>query len=92
MSIVNDRKEFAAQLDAARRSLHLSIRDVARIAGVPTATAQGWLSGRHFPVAALRRKYLLMVEELGLIGQIPPRLWDEPRSRGFQEEPSRVAG
>lgn len=50
---------------------------MARIAGVPAATAQGWLNGRHFPVPALRPNYLRMVERLGLTDQVPADLWDE---------------
>lgn len=71
------RKAFAAQLDAARRSRRLTIRDIGRIADVPTPTAQGWLNGKHFPVPALRPNYLRVVEELGLTDQLPAELWQE---------------
>lgn len=71
------RQEFAAVIDSSRRSQHLSIRDMARVAGVHAATAQGWLNGRHFPVPALRPNYLRMVERLGLSDQVPEGLWDE---------------
>ncbi len=71
------RTAFAAQLDAARRSRRLTIRDIGRIADVPTPTAQGWLNGKHFPVPALRPNYLRVVEELGLTDQLPAELWQE---------------
>lgn len=75
--------EFAVKLNQARLSRGLSIRAVARIAGVPSATAQGWLSGKHFPVSALRPQYLKVVEELGLIDDLPESLafdtWHEIR-------------
>ena len=71
------RRNFASILDEARRKRHLSIRDAARIAEVPTATMQGWLNGKHFPVPALRRNYLRIVEELGLSAEAPADLWDD---------------
>ena len=77
VSSTSSRQEFAAVIDSSRRMQHLSIRDMARIAGVPAATAQGWLNGRHFPVPALRPNYLRMVERLGLTDQVPEGLWDE---------------
>ena len=38
---------------------------------------QGWLNGKHFPVPALRRNYLRIVEELGLSAEAPADLWDD---------------
>lgn len=70
------RQEFAALVNETRTRQHLSIRAVARIAGVPSATAQGWLNGRHFPTPALRRNYLELVEHLGLSDAVPEDLWD----------------
>lgn len=71
------RSDFAAVLDESRRARHLSIRQVARIADVPPATAQGWLSGKHFPTPALRPEYLRLVAELGLTDRIPDDLFDD---------------
>ncbi|MGV8907397.1 MAG: helix-turn-helix domain-containing protein [Propionicimonas sp.] len=69
------RSELARLIDRARLDRHLSIRSAARIAGVPAATAQGWLAGRHFPTPALRPKFLLLVEALGLTERLHPALW-----------------
>jgi WD40 repeat protein len=69
--------EFAQRINAERVARKLSIRAVAKIAGVPAATAQGWLSGEHFPVAALRPQYLKVVDELELRNQIPIDLWGD---------------
>lgn len=77
MATSASRREFAALLDDARRERHLSIRAAARVADVPAATVQGWLNGRHFPVAALRPNYLRLVDALGLSGQVPADLWSE---------------
>lgn len=61
---------------------HLSIRAVARVAGVPTATAQGWLNGRHVPAPALRGTFLDLVDTLGLTTELPDDLWDGRAASG----------
>lgn len=71
------RRDFAALVDRTRRRRHRSIRDLAKLAGVPATTMQGWLSGKHFPVPALRENYLRMVAELELTDQLPQELWDD---------------
>lgn len=67
--------DFACLVNTARLERHLSIRAVARIANVPATTAQGWLSGDHFPTPALRPNYLALVDHLGLADQLPDDLW-----------------
>lgn len=67
-------RDFARRVNEARLSRHLSIRAVARLAGVPTTTAQGWLSGEHLPSAALRGHYLRLVSLLGLMSELPDEL------------------
>ncbi|MGC3953505.1 MAG: hypothetical protein QM804_04515 [Propionicimonas sp.] len=84
MNAASPRARFAALLDAERRTQHLSIRDVARLADVPPATAQGWLSGKHLPVPALRRNYLRIVDRLGLGDHLPGDLWDDTWSGGSE--------
>ena len=87
---VSIRTEFAARINEVRRSQHLSISDVAKLANVPRATAQGWLNGRHLPTPALRAQYLGMVDRLGLAAEVPEGLWldewarIEPRLRSGQ--------
>ena len=76
MTSAQRQRDFAALLDTARRARHLSIRDAARIAKVPTPTMQGWLSGRHLPMPALRPAFLHFVAVLGLDAEIPDDLWD----------------
>lgn len=76
MSPRDNRASFAGLLNRARLERHLSIRTLARIADVPAATAQGWLSGKHFPTPALRGRYLRLVAQLGLADQVPDDLWD----------------
>jgi len=70
--------EFAHKVDEARRQQHLSIRQFGLAAGVPKATAQGWLNGRHMPTPALRQKFLAAIAELGLSQDVPGGLWEDP--------------
>lgn len=69
--------EFARKVDEVRRQQHLSIRQFGLAAGVPKATAQGWLNGRHVPTPALRRRFLAAIAELGLSEEFPDGIWAE---------------
>ena len=69
------RSELIELINQARSERHISIRAAARIAGVPPATMQGWLSGRHFPTHALRPKFLRLLESLDLNHLVHPALW-----------------
>ena len=69
------REEFSQLLNDARISRNVSIRGAAAIAGVPPATVQGWLNGRHFPTPSLRSRYLALAEYLGVAEEIHPGLW-----------------
>lgn len=71
------RREFAAQLNAARVAQHLSVRAVARLVGVPATTMQGWLSGAHLPSPALQRNYRHLLKCLGFSAQVPEALPDQ---------------
>jgi len=64
--------EFALLLDQTRRTRHLSVRAAARLAEVPAATVQGWLSGKHNPSPSSRPQFLQLVSELGLAAERPP--------------------
>jgi DNA-binding transcriptional regulator YiaG len=70
-------KTFARRVNEARLARHLSVRAVARLAGVPAATVQGWLSGAHLPSVALRSNYWQLIAHLGLLSQVPEELRDE---------------
>lgn len=69
------RQEFAQLLNEARLRRHLSVRGAARVAGVPAATMQGWLNGRHLPTPALRDKFVAFVTHLGLDQELDASLW-----------------
>ncbi len=74
-TIDDARAELAAALNRARVEQHLSIRAAARIAGVPAATMQGWLSGRYFPTPALRGEFVRLAEHLGLGHKVSAAVW-----------------
>ena len=77
MATPGSRQEFAALVNETRRAQHLSIRALARIADVPPTTAQGWLTGRHFPTPALRGNFQRVVNHLGLADAVPVDLWED---------------
>lgn len=58
--------EIGRLINEARIRKHLSIRAAARIAGVPPATLQGWLNGRHLPTPALRGNFEMLLHALDL--------------------------
>lgn len=70
-----ERAELARVLNEARLNRHLSIRAAARVAGVPTATMQGWLSGNHFPTPALRPRFQALLDFLELPEEVASRVW-----------------
>ena len=74
-SVDDARARVARALNEARIKQHLSIRAAARIAGVPAATMQGWLSGRYFPTPALRGEYVRLADALGLGGLLTSAVW-----------------
>lgn len=75
------REEFATRLNQERINQHLSLSAVARLAGVPKPTVQGWLNGRHLPTPALRPQFLQLVEALHLLPELPDGLWLEEWDR-----------
>lgn len=68
-------EDFLRILNEARAQRHLSVRGAAKLAGVPPATMQGWLNGRHVPTPTLRPKFQAFVEQLGLSDELPAQWW-----------------
>ena len=60
------RAEFARSLTLARRRARLSVREVARIAGVPAGTTGGYFSGRHLPNLSFLDPFLAVLDALGI--------------------------
>lgn len=71
------RLAFAQRLNTERLIRHLSIRALARLAEVPTATVQGWLNGAHAPAPAMRANFLRLVTLLDLAEAVPDDLWSD---------------
>lgn len=83
------RSQLIERINEARTEKAISIRTAAKIAGVPPATVQGWLSGRHFPTPALRPKFLTLVTELELGHLLHPALWlEDGRGAGIRVGPA----
>ncbi|MBK8464010.1 MAG: WD40 repeat domain-containing protein [Nigerium sp.] len=61
------RTALASVLASARQASGLSIRRAASVAGVPPATAQGWLDGKHLPTPALTPAFLRLLSALDLV-------------------------
>lgn len=83
------RREVAGILSRGRELSRLSVRGAARIAGVPAATVQGWLSGRYLPTPALQPAFEQLAEALGVAEEIAA-VWGAPfssRARGGDNAP-----
>jgi WD40 repeat protein/transcriptional regulator with XRE-family HTH domain len=85
---ITDRIEFAAAMTAVRESASLTVRDLAKAAGVPTATASGYLSGRHLPNPNQPEALLAMLAACGVPERVQAawlatlrRIWQAPGRR-----------
>ena len=74
-ALSQERTSLAEALNVARIEHHMSVRAAARVAGVASATVQGWLSGRHFPTPALQSEFARLASSLGLEHRLTPSLW-----------------
>src|SRR3954469_9823576 len=48
---IRTRRQFASALTFLRERAGLTVRDVAKLTGIPSATLGGYYSGRHLPPA-----------------------------------------
>ncbi|MEU0538282.1 tetratricopeptide repeat protein [Nocardia sp. NPDC005978] len=90
------RQDFAFELRLARAQCNLSVRDVAKEAGVPTSTLGGYFAGQHLP--ALKPPDLMsrILRALGIDRAEEIEIWLEAlrrvrRSSGREEFPSPLA-
>lgn len=65
---VQTREELAAALTALRVDAGVTVRDVARLTGLPVATLGGYFSGRHLPPVATVDQFTQMLAALGVRG------------------------
>ncbi len=69
---VSTRRDLARALTALRERAKLTIRDLARESGVPSATIGGYCSGRHVPSLTHLDPFLAV---LGVLGERDPAPW-----------------
>lgn len=65
-SQIETREQFAAALTALRESAALSVRDLARVTGIPFSTLGGYLSGRHLPPVRVQDQLLQTIRACGV--------------------------
>lgn len=66
------RDDLAAALTILRELSGLTVRDVARAANLPVATAGGYFSGRHLPGLSTLDQFVRVLDTLGLPdGEVP---------------------
>jgi transcriptional regulator with XRE-family HTH domain len=66
VSSITDRAELSAALAVLRARQALSVRDVARLSGLPLATVGGYLAGRHLPQPATIDQFQRVLAALGV--------------------------
>ena len=74
---ITTREELAAALTALREHAGLSVRDVARAAGVPVATVGGYFSGRHVPPASAAEQLRCILTACGVTERDRALAWLE---------------
>ncbi len=77
---VRSREDLGASLTSLRLASGLSVRDVARRAGLPLGTVGGYLSGRHLPPLATLDQFAGLLRALGVPDDAVPA-WLEAVSR-----------
>lgn len=65
---IDDRTGLARALTTLRERRRLSVRDVARLSGLPLGTVGGYLSGRHLPQPGTLHQFERMLAVLGVAG------------------------
>lgn len=61
-----DRSDFGRALTALRLGAGLTIRQLSRITGIPSATLGGYFTGRHLPPLSQPEQYAAMLTALGV--------------------------
>jgi WD40 repeat protein/transcriptional regulator with XRE-family HTH domain len=67
-STVASREDFAVALTTLRNLLGLTVREVSRRTGIPSATLGGYFSGRHLPPVSQPHAFAALLETLGVGG------------------------
>jgi predicted transcriptional regulator len=72
---IADRQDFASSLTILKEQAGLTVREIARAAGLPTATAGDYFSGRHLPQVKLVGMFTRMLAACGVIDPEAIRQW-----------------
>lgn len=72
---IADRVGFGAALTSVREAAGLTVRDLARLAGVPAATVSGYLSGRHLPNPSQPDALLAVLGACGIVADVDRDRW-----------------
>jgi transcriptional regulator with XRE-family HTH domain len=72
---VDTRSTFAHELTLAREQAGLTVRELARRVGLPTATVGGYLSGRHLPATSQTALFAALLAECRITGEQEVERW-----------------
>lgn len=75
MGMPTTRQGLAEALGEARLRSGMSLRRLAKEAGVSASTLQGWFEGKHLPTLALQGQFLSLVRLLGLTAEATESQW-----------------
>src|SRR5262245_2878505 len=78
---ITNRQELAVALTRLRDLAGLSVREVARAAGVPHSTIGGYMSGRHLPPASGPGSLPSILAACGVVDAAEVQRWQEAVSR-----------
>lgn len=82
--------QFAAALAGLRLRAGLSIRDVARATGIPSATLGGYFSGRHLPPTTQPQQFEQLLSSLGVTDSADLDAWRDALLRVRRSGPGRA--
>ena len=78
---VDTREDLAAALTRLRESAGLTVRDVAKKAGIPVGTVSGYFSGRHVPPTSALPQVHALLEVCGVRDPVDVDAWTEAIAR-----------
>lgn len=82
---------FAQALTGLRLRAGLSIRDLARATGIPSATLGGYFSGRHLPPTTQLQQFEQLLAGLDVTDAVEVEQWREALLRARRSGPARAA-
>ena len=99
--LIVTRQDFGQQLTLARENAGLTVRQLAREAGIPASTVGGYLTGRHLPERNPPDLLDRILRACGITGEAclalwrqaywRARRWEQPGNDAHQAAPLRVA-